>query len=94
MGRRGQAGTRWTEESGVEYLRYRDQGHPPGTGRQKLPANVVRRSWPSKELRPQSSPLAQQVKDPTLSLLWLGSLLWHSFNSWPESFHMSKALQK
>ena len=32
--------------------------------------------------------MAQQVKDPTLSLLWLGSLLWHRFNPWPWNFYM------
>lgn len=31
----------------------------------------------------------QQVKDPALFLhLWLGSLLWRSFNSWPRTFGM------
>ena len=27
--------------------------------------------------------MAQKVKDPALSLQWLGSLLWHGFNPWP-----------
>ena len=27
--------------------------------------------------------MAQQVKDPALSLLWLRSLLWRGFNPWP-----------
>ena len=30
----------------------------------------------------------QRVKDPALSLLRLGSLLWHGFASWPGNFHM------
>ena len=32
--------------------------------------------------------MAQQVKDPVLSLLWLGSLLTHTFDTWPGNFHM------
>ena len=28
------------------------------------------------------------VKDLELSLLWLGSLLWHGFNPWPRNFYM------
>ena len=30
--------------------------------------------------------MAQWVKDPVLSLLWLGSLLWRRFDPWPRSF--------
>ena len=30
----------------------------------------------------RNSLVAQQVKDPVLSLLWLGSLLWYRFNPW------------
>ena len=41
-----------------------------------------------KILLPQISLVAQQVKDWVLSLLWLGLLLWHRFNSWPGKFHM------
>ena len=33
--------------------------------------------------------MVQQVKDPGFSLQWHGSLLWHGFNPWPRSFHMS-----
>ena len=29
--------------------------------------------------------MAQQVKDPVLSLLWLRSLLWLEFNPWPQT---------
>ena len=36
----------------------------------------------------------QWVKDLVLSLLWLGSLLWHEFNSWPRNFHIPWAWQK
>ena len=31
----------------------------------------------------QSSLVAQWVKDPALSLLWLWLLLWQGFNPWP-----------
>ena len=27
------------------------------------------------------------LRIPVLSLLWLGSLLWHGFNPWPGNFH-------
>ena len=32
--------------------------------------------------------MAQQVKDLTLSLQQLGSLLWNEFDPWPRNFHM------
>ena len=35
-----------------------------------------------------SSLVAQQVKNPALSLLQLDSLLWHRFNPWPKNFHI------
>ena len=35
-----------------------------------------------------SSLLAQWVKDPVLSLLWLRSLLWYRFDPWSENFYM------
>ena len=35
-----------------------------------------------------NSLVAQWVKDLALSLLWLGLLLWHEFNSWPRNFQM------
>ena len=35
-----------------------------------------------------SSLVAQGVKDPVLSLLWLRLLSWHGFNPWPGDFHM------
>ena len=31
-----------------------------------------------------SSLAAQQVKDPALSLLWFGSVLWYGFSPWPQ----------
>ena len=34
------------------------------------------------------------VKDLALSLLWLGSLLWCQFDSWPRNFHMQWVWQK
>ena len=27
--------------------------------------------------------MVQQIKDPALSLLWVRSLLWHEFDTWP-----------
>ena len=33
--------------------------------------------------------VAQQVKDPALSLLWLGSLLWCRVHPWPGNFRVS-----
>ena len=30
--------------------------------------------------------MAQWVKDPALSLLWLWFQLWHRFDSWPREF--------
>ena len=32
--------------------------------------------------------MAQQVQDPALSLLWLGSLRWCRFSPWPQTFRM------
>ena len=32
--------------------------------------------------------MAQQVKDQVLLLLWLDSLLWCKFDSWPGNFHL------
>ena len=34
------------------------------------------------------------VKDPVLSLPWLGSLLWHGFDPWPWNFHVPWAWPK
>ena len=34
------------------------------------------------------------VKDLVLSLLWLGSLLWLAFGTWPGNFHMLRAQPK
>ena len=36
----------------------------------------------------RSSLAAQQVKNPMLSLQWLGLLPWHGFSLWPRNFHM------
>ena len=38
--------------------------------------------------------MAQQVKDLTLSLLWLRVLLWCGFSLWPWNFHMLWAWPK
>ena len=35
--------------------------------------------------------MAQQIKDPALSLLWLGLLLWCRFSPWPRNFCMPSA---
>ena len=32
--------------------------------------------------------MAQQVKDPVLSLMWLWFLLWRGFHPWPCEVHM------
>ena len=34
------------------------------------------------------------VKDPVLSLWWLGSLLWCRFDPWPGNFHMPQKKKK
>ena len=38
--------------------------------------------------------MAQWVKDPALSLLWLGLLLWRGFDPWPGNFCMARGGQK
>ena len=38
--------------------------------------------------------MVQQIKDMVLSLLWLRSLLWHGYNSWPRNFCMPWCGQK
>ena len=38
--------------------------------------------------------MAQRVKDPSLWIQWLGSLLWHGFESWSGNFHMPQARPK
>ena len=42
----------------------------------------------------RSSLVAQRVKDPSLWMQWLGSLLWHGFESWSGNFHMPQARPK
>lgn len=39
-------------------------------------------------------PIAQQVKDPVLSLQQLGSLLWLRFKPWLGDFHMLQVWPK
>ena len=41
-----------------------------------------------------NSLVAQQVKDPALSLLQLRLLLWHRFNPWSRKFHMQPRKKK
>ena len=38
--------------------------------------------------------MAQWVKDPALSLMWLRSLLWSRFDPWPRNFCMPQAQLK
>ena len=38
--------------------------------------------------------MVQQIKDPVLSLLWLGSKIRCSFDPWPGNFHMPWAQSK
>ena len=38
--------------------------------------------------------MAHQVKDPALSLLWLGLLLWHGFESWPRNLYILQVRPK
>ena len=38
--------------------------------------------------------MAQQVKDPALSLPWLRMLLWCGFDSWPGNFCIMQAQTK
>ena len=38
--------------------------------------------------------VAQQVKDPVLSLLWFRSLLWQRLDPWPRNFCMLGAKKK
>ena len=42
----------------------------------------------------RTSLVAQQVKDPALSLVRLTSLRWHRFDPWPENFHMLRVQNK
>ena len=41
-----------------------------------------------------SSLMVQWVKDPELSLQWLGLLLWHGFHPWPRNSHMPQGKKK
>lgn len=45
-------------------------------------------------MRKGSSLVVLQVKDPVLSLKWLGSLLWHGLDLWPGNFHVPLAWSK
>ena len=48
----------------------------------------------SKYLRQGSSLVAQQVKDPVLSLLWIEPHLWQGFNPWTWIQHAEDAAKK
>ena len=41
-----------------------------------------------KKKKEKNSLVAQQVKDPSLSLPWLGLQLWYQFDPWLGNFHM------
>ena len=58
--------------------------------------NIGKLSLPfdEKSCKIGSSLMVQQVKDPTLSLLWLGSLLWLRFDPWPGNFCMPQVQPK
>ena len=47
-----------------------------------------------KKIQLWSSLVAQQVKEPALSLQQLGSLLWHGFDPWPGNFCMLQLQSK
>ena len=38
--------------------------------------------------------MAQQVKEPMLSLLWLWLQLWHGFDSWAQELPCTKGVAK
>lgn len=38
--------------------------------------------------------MTQQVKEPVLSVQWLGLLPWHMFDPWPGHFYMLQVQQK
>ena len=38
--------------------------------------------------------MVQRVKDPALSLQWLGSLLWREFDPWPGKFYILRMKPK
>ena len=42
----------------------------------------------------RGSLVAQWVKDPSLSLLWLRSLLWRRFHPWPSNFYYAMGMAK
>ena len=46
------------------------------------------------EINYWSFPVTQLAKDVTMSLSWLGSLLWHQFNPWSKNFHMMQVRPK
>ena len=46
------------------------------------------------DTRCRSSLVVQRVKDPPLSLLWLKSLRWHSFNAWLRDFPVPQVWPK
>lgn len=46
------------------------------------------------EINYWSFPVMQLAKDVTMSLSWLGSLLWRRFNPWSKNFHMMQVRPK
>ena len=53
---------------------------------------VIREYFRIKKVR--SSLVAQRVKDPGLSVLWLRSLLWPGFAPWLQNFRIQKKKKK
>ena len=52
----------------------------------KIKVNIVHIKFSRKEFSGDSA-----FKDLELTLLWLGSLLWHEFDPWPRNFCMQWA---
>lgn len=56
-----------------------------------LPVTILKAIFATSQLGKKQfrgSVVAQEVKNPALSWLWLGSLMWHRFGPWPWNFHM------
>ena len=56
--------------------------------------SLIQKKFNLKSSQLRSSLLAQRIKDPMLSLQWLGWLLWHGFNPWPRNFHTPRVRPK
>ena len=76
--------------------RWRDGGEKRGLkkGERKIHTHTHTHKNSGGRKKTWSSPVAQEVKYPVLSLYWLQSLLWCTFNPWPGNFHMTWVQQK